>query len=320
MKNLVLLSCDEIAKGGGVYRYLLTKDGKLERQAYLPCDSPMFAAENSGKLHVILRAPFASKAQSKEEEKHSGYFYCNSDFSGVSEIKSTLGVVACHLCVDGSDSYIVNYLSGNIVKNCSISRLHDGVGVNLPRQDMPHTHFAAFSPNKKYVLCCDLGLDTIFVYDRNLNELARAKVPDGYGVRHFIFSDDGKFIYAVNELKPSVSVFDYNNGQPIYLSTHDLPYSDKNSTAAAIKSDVGENKLYVSVRGENKVFVFDVNGEKLQLKSSFSCGGDSPRDIEIIGNYVLCANENTDNVTVIDKNTFKITDSVTLKHPLCILK
>lgn len=132
--------------------------------------------------------------------KNGGYFSCKTDFTDCTKIENTLGKCPCHLAVDGSDVYVVNYLSGNIVKNFKRVLSHSGKGVNLPRQDMPHTHFACFSPDKTYVLCCDLGLDTIFIYDRDLNEVSFTKVPNGYGVRHLTFSKDGKYIYAVNEL------------------------------------------------------------------------------------------------------------------------
>ena len=200
-----------------MYKYSLTNQGTLEKRAYLPCDKPMYAVNDGKRLHVLLRDPFAENYAKNanarvnaEVEKYSGYFTCNVDFSGCYEVQSTLGECACHLAADGNDVYIANYLSGNIVKNCRVACVHEGKGVNLPRQDMPHTHFVSFTPDKKYVLCCDLGLDAVFVYDRNLNDVSRAKVPEGYGVRHLVFSNDGQTVYAVNELVPAVSVFSFH--------------------------------------------------------------------------------------------------------------
>ena len=276
MKEILLLSCAEVSEGGGVYKYGLTEKGKLERIAYLPCSKPMYSVLFNGRLHILLRSPFGTNG-------NSGYFSCREDFSDVSAVKDTLGRCACHLAAEGNDVYIVNYLSGNIVKNCKISIAHIGKGVNQPRQDMPHTHFTTFSPDKKYVLCCDLGLDTIFIYDRDLNEISRAKVPDGYGVRHLVFSKDGEFFYAVNELIPSVSIFKYSDGAAKYIGTTKLDCKDVNSTAAAIRIDPETNRLYISVRGENKIFVFDVCGATLRAIADFSCGGSGPRDFDIVG-------------------------------------
>ncbi|MGN1052632.1 MAG: beta-propeller fold lactonase family protein [Candidatus Scatosoma sp.] len=329
MREIFILSCAPVSQGGGVYKYALDGQGTLEKRAYLPCDKPMYAVNDGKRLHILLRDPFGKNAaknenaraegSAAEEEKYSGYFTCNVDFSNCSEVQSTLGECACHLAVDGDDVYIANYLSGNIVKNCHLACVHEGQGVNLPRQDMPHTHFAAFTPDKKYVLCCDLGLDAVFVYDRNLNEVSRAKVPDGYGVRHLVFSNDGHTVYAANELVPSVSVFSFDGKRLSLKNTVALPCEKKNSTAAAIRLSEDGKTLYVSVRGENAVFVFDVDGGNLQLKTQFGCGGDSPRDFDLFGDTLVCCNENSDNVTVVNAKEYRITGSIRLQHPLCVL-
>ena len=294
MKEIYLLSCAEVAEGGGVYKYGLTETGKLKEIAYLPCPKPMYAVIFGERLHILLRSPFNA-------DDHSGFGRC-----------------ACHLAAEGNDVYIVNYLSGNIVKNCKKVVDHSGAGVNLPRQDMPHTHFTTFLPDKKYVLCCDLGLDTIFIYDRDLNEISRAKVPQGYGVRHLVFSKDGEFFYAVNELVPSVSIFKYSDGAAKYIDTTKFDCKDVNSTAAAIRLD--GNRLYASVRGENEIFVFDVCGATLRPIADFSCGGSGPRDFDIVCDYIVCTNEHSDTVTVIDKTSHSIMDELPMRAPLNVVK
>ena len=55
-------------------------------------------------------------------------------------------------------------------------------------------------------------MDTVFVYDRNLDYVSKARVPDGYGARHLALSPDGKYVYCVNELVSSVTVFAYERG------------------------------------------------------------------------------------------------------------
>ena len=329
MQDLYLLSCAPVSQGGGVYNYRLDAQGALEKRAFFPCDKPMYAVNDGDKLHILLRAPFEGNVAKNQnarnadpKEEYSGYFTCKTDFSSPSEIKSTLGKCACHLAADGGDVYIVNYLSGNVVKNCTVACVHEGKGVNLPRQDMPHTHFVSFSPDKQYVLCCDLGLDTIFVYDRNLNEISRAKVPPGHGVRHFVFSKDGQTVYAVNELIPSVSVFSFGGKTLTLKNTVLLPCEKQTSTAAAIRLSADETKLYVSVRGENAIFVLRAEGERLEIVQKASCGGDSPRDFNLFGDTLICCNESSDNVSVWKtKNGLlqKQVNTIYLKSPLCVL-
>lgn len=313
-----VLSCAAVDAGGGVYRYQLNENGAAKQLGYFPCDRPMYAVKGENKLCVLLRAPF--------ENEESGYFEINYDLdeSTATEWKGTRGVCACHLAVEGTDTYVVNYLSGNLVKNCSKERKHEGRGIHPKRQEAPHTHFVGLSPDKKHVLCCDLGLDTLFVYDRDLVPVAAAKVPAGYGIRHFVFSKDGNYVYAINELVPSVSVFAYDDGDVRYVKTVEIPVEDTTSTAAAIRLSADGKILYCSVRGENALYVFSVNDDELTLQQKRSCEGRGPRDIYLLADrYLVSCNENSDNAAIFALNGANIGEKVSeieaCKGVLCCL-
>ncbi len=309
-----LLSCETPEKGGGVYRYDLTDTG-LQKIGYFPCDSPMYAVCEKDELFVLLRQPFF-------EQNAGGCFSIDLDLQNPSEIISTEGVVPCHLCVDGEDCYVVNYLSGNIVNVGKKTIQHEGKGENPNRQDMPHTHQAIFSPDKKYVLCCDLGLDFLFCYDRELNLVSKAKVADGYGIRHAVFSKDGRYIYAISEMTPSVHIFSYEGGRVAFIKKYDVVCERKNADGAAIRLSDDGRKLYLSLRVENALVVCDVDGENLQFLQKVNCGGDSPRDFNLIGEYLIVTNEKSDNSIVyrlkdglIQEQVFEIK----LPNPLCFV-
>lgn len=288
--KIYLLSCADSDEGGGIYECELSENGTLNQTDYFACDRPMYAVLKENKLHVLLCQPL-------EDDIYSGYFTLNADLTQPSAIKSTLGKCACHLAVSGDDTYIVNYLSGNLSKNGESAVYHAGKGVSQPRQDGPHTHFTAVSKDGKYVFCTDLGLDTLYVYDRNLKEITCAKVPEGYGIRHLAFSDDEKIVYAVNELVPSVSVFTFDNGALELKNTLLLPCEKTNLTAAAIRRGKG-NLLYVSVRGENAVFVLKADKTELETVGKYDCGGIGPRDFDVFGNFMVVCNENSHNAAV----------------------
>ena len=311
MSELFVLSCADESSGGGIYKFTLTSGGELKKTGYYPCDKPMYGAIDGDELFVLLRAPFSGG-------ENGGYFKIHKKLKKSSEIKSTLGKCPCHLCAD-KDVYVANYLSGNLSKNGAAAVTHTGRGVNEERQDMPHTHFAGLTADKKYLLCCDLGLDAVFVYDRNLNRLSSANVPSGYGVRHLVFDKSGKRFYAINELYPSISVFDFNSGVAEYLDTAPLFVSDKNSTAAAIRLSEDGKTLYASVRGENAVYSLCVNGGDLRITDKFGCGGVSPRDFDVIGGYIVVANEKT-GVCVIKADDKKIVFKENLSNPLNVIK
>jgi 6-phosphogluconolactonase len=312
---IYILSCETIENKGGIYAYELTKNGTLEKRAYFPCDRPMYAVKCEKALCVLLRQPF-------KNSNFSGYFFVDENLQNATEIKDTQGVVACHLCVEKDDVYIVNYLSGNIVKNGEIIEQRQGKSVHPIRQTEPHTHFVGQTPDG-YLAVCDLGTDTLAIYDNNLYLISESKVLSGYGIRHLVFSKDGKYMYAVNELVPSVSFFEYAKGKAELVNTVKINCKNEKANGAAIRLSADGKYLYVSLREENAICVFEANGEELTLLQKTYCGGDSPRDFDVCGKYLIVCNENSGNVVVYRTANRLITNKVaeiSIKRALCVVK
>lgn len=311
---IYILSCDTIVNKGGIYAYNLTKNGSLEQAGYFPCDRPMYAVKCEKGLCVLLRQPFLS-------DNFSGYFYIDEGLKTATQIKSTQGVVACHLCVDNSDVFIVNYLSGNIVKNGEVITQRKGKSVHATRQTEPHTHFVDKTPDG-YLAVCDLGTDALAFYDKNLQLISETKVPNGYGIRHLTFAKDGRYIYAVNELVPSISIFSYKGGKAELTNTVKIDCKNEKANGAAIRLSKDGKYLYISLREENVICVYEINDENLTLIQTMDCGGDSPRDFNIFGDYLFCANERSNSITLFRLDNCENADEkevVMLKNPLCIL-
>lgn len=311
MKHIYICSCDT---DGGVYHYILS-NGEFKLCDRLPLDRPMYMAIEGKKAYILLR-------ETDRETHFGGLVTCNIADDGrlcdPCEPISTDGIVPCHLTVDNGTVYAVNYLSGNVVRLPDVTVTHTGKGVDPARQEAPHTHFICKAPDG-YFLCCDLGLDTVFTYDKDLNEVAKTQVPLGHGARHLELSADGKTVYCVNEMGNTLSVFGYENGRLTLKDTLKLlPEFGGKSTAAAIRR-VGD-MLYISHRGADCVSRVKL-GDKVILLDNTPCGGSSPRDILAVGDMLLCANELTDDVTVLDigKEALRLSDKkLSLKHPLCI--
>ncbi|MFA5561326.1 MAG: beta-propeller fold lactonase family protein [Eubacteriales bacterium] len=313
--DIFVSACAPVAAGGGLYRYTLLPTGQLQETGYFPCPEPMYAVYAEGLLHVLLNAPFAGSAD-------SGVFTVDPAFRNPSALRSTKGQVACHLAVQSGERYIVNYLSGNIVRGESQELRLSGQGCRPDRQEAPHTHCVGFSPDGAYVLATDLGTDTLYVLDREMHVKGSAKVPAGYGIRHFVFSAGGEYVYAVNELVPSVSVFRYEAGGLSHLLTETVPCTHPRANGAAIRRSEDGRYLYVSVREENALYVYRVRQAALQLLQKHPCGGDSPRDFHLSGRLLLCTNEKSDNITAFTLADGRITGTAqTLKAPapLCVL-
>lgn len=313
-KNIYIAACDS---QGGIYHYKV-QDEKIVFCEKTLLDHPMFLCIENNKLYAIQREPFQNNL--------SGVVCFDLDADGKpvnkSEIICTGGAAGCHLSVNNGSVFVANYLSGSITKLGEKLVTHTGMGVNLPRQNTAHCHFTGLTPDKKYILVCDLGLDTVFTYDLDLNLVSKAYVPAGYGCRHIAFSNDGTLAYCVNELKSSVSVFEYSNGVLNYLDTYSALPDDFTTlnTAAAVRVDKGY--LYVSNRGHNSVAVFKINDKKLEKPEYFSCGGEGPRDININGEYLFSTNEQTNNVTLhkIENGKLQFIKVVdTVPDPLCVI-
>lgn len=310
MKNIYFASCD---KAGGIHRYTF-EDGKLEFCEKIDLDRPMYTVISDGRAYVLLR-------QIGEETNFGGLLCFDVAADGALVNQSAAipsnGVVPCHLCVEDGDVYAVNYLSGNVILFPDKTVTHSGKGTHPTRQDAPHTHFVAVSPDKKYLLCTDLGIDTVFVYDRKLGLVSSAKVPDGSGCRHLCFNGD--LVYCVNELSNDVSVFKFQNGQLSLLDTYAaIPEFTGKSTAAAIRLYKG--RLYVSHRGADCISCFDIKGEKLELLWNAPCGGSSPRDFDIVDGYIICTNE-SGNVSVLKigkDGAALISNDIKMPDPLCV--
>lgn len=323
MNTLYLVACAPQSEGGGIYKYALSDRGRLERLALLPCEKPMYTVRVGNMLHTVVR--YENEAAGKED---GAYFSLpldkNGDFGTPLALKPSLGNVPCHLAVIGEDTYLVNYISGNVVKNGEMSVEHRGRGVNPTRQTSPHTHFVAPLPDG-HIGVCDLGIDTLKIYDRDLKPISEARVPDGYGIRHFVTKSEGGHhtVYAINELVPSVSRFRYEKGRVAYVDSVTIPCECKDATAAAIRLSGDGKTLYTSVRGENILssFALDKDGTPTLLQT-VGCGGDGPRDFALCGTHLVCANQHSGTVTVLSVKDGKfstITDEITLPDPLCVV-
>ena len=309
---IYILSCTDVKNGGGIYSFSLSEK-EMKQTGYLPCDRPMYSVMSDNRICTLLRAPF-------EENLDSGYFFCDEKLENSTPIISTKGVVACHLDVVKNNVYTVNYLSGNVVKNGEIEHKREGKSIHPTRQSEPHTHFIKRTYDG-YFAVCDLGTDTLAFYDKNLNLYSEEKVPLGYGIRHLAYSLDNKFIYSINELIPSISVFSYDKGKAKLLSTFNIKVTNEKANGAGIRISKDGKFLYVSLREENVICVFLVNNDKLELLQTVDCKGNSPRDFNIFNNFLVCTNELSNSVTVFSLENGLIKEflySYNINSPLCV--
>ena len=309
--DVYVASCVET---GGIYHYKL-RGGKLYPVEVTPMDSPMYMVIEERKMYIVLCAPFGNE--------ESGVVVYDIDDDGrltnPSGIQSTHGEVGCHILVDRGEVYCANYVSGSVVKLPDRVIQHTGHGVDPDRQEGPHVHYVGLTPDGKYICATDLGLDTIFLYDRELNLHGRAKVPAGQGVRHLAFSEDGKWLFAANELKSTVTAFSYADGRLEPVDTCSAVPADFTGETWASAIRVKEGCVYVSNRGHDSIAKLSFAEGRLTLQETADCGGAYPRDFIFAGDYLLSTNQNGNTVTVLDSTrAFALVERTGVEAPLCV--
>jgi 6-phosphogluconolactonase len=259
---------------------------------------------------------------------------------------SSRGDGPCALSVDPSGKYVMaaNYGSGSVAlyrikADGSLEEAgfdqHTGKGADPKRQEGPHAHAAIFSPDGRYALSADLGVDRIYVYRVGgaasaLEALEPARLAPGSGPRHLEFHPNGKFVYSINELTATVTAFAWNAGALTEIETVPaLPAGyagPKSGAEIAIHPNGGF--LYVSTRGDsNDIAVFAIDAAKgtLTLVEHVASGGRNPRYIgfDATGEYLVAANQETNNVVVfrVNAKTGKLTDTgmqIGIGAPVCV--
>lgn len=261
------------------------------------------------------------------------------------------GTGPCHISVDatGKSVLVANYGSGSIAAlpiqsdgslgAAATTIQHNGSSVNPKRQAGPHAHFITPSPDNRFALTCDLGLDKVLVYQLDpatakltTNNPPHAVVPHGSGPRHLVFHPNGKFAYVINEMALTITTFSYDaphgalfEEQNVSTVPADYSSTDKDSTAEIAVHPNGKF-VYGSNRGHNSIAVFSVDAKtgKLTLIQNESTQGKTPRHFAIdpSGRWLLAENQNSDSVVVfaIEAATGKLKPTgptISVGSPVC---
>lgn len=209
------------------------------------------------------------------------------------------------------------------------------------RQDSPHPHYCGWSPDGKFALVPDLGMDGVVIYAVDPDKPAIMKhgfaesVPGG-GPRHLKFSKDGEHIYLLNELALSVTVFawDAASGKAERLSTtpalsEEAKAAESFNSAAEILVHPSGSPVYSSNRGHDTVTVYEVKegGAALGVIQVQPVRGAFPRNINLdpSGKWLLAAGADSHTVAVhavapdSGKLTYQRGAIIQVPAPICIV-
>ncbi len=252
--------------------------------------------------------------------------------------RSSAGPGPAHLSLDqdGDAVLVANYGGGSIavLPIAGDGRLegptsfirHTGSSVNPDRQREPHAHEILVDPSDQFAYVADLGLDKVMIYrfDAAKHTLTTA-TPDsaslkpGAGPRHMAISASGRFVYVINELDCTITVFrrDATTGALTGIeSLSTLPpgvTQQRGYSTAELELSPTGAFLYGSNRGHNSITIFSVDKSsgRLTYVANTPTRGKTPRGfgIEPGGGYLLAGNQESDSVVVfkIDRATGKLT-------------
>ena len=220
---------------------------------------------------------------------------------------SIRGMRGCHLCTDAEDKYV--FVSGyhdgkatvlSLNPDGSVGSIVDGVfdkgyGSVAERNFRPHVTCTRRTPDGKYVMSVDNGIDQVRIYrftekEQKLKQVDAIRCDLESAPRHFRFSADGRFIYLIYELKTKIDVFSYKTGEraPIIekiqtVSTISTENPGVMTAACAMRLSWDQKYLYCSNAGENTVSVFS-RDEETGLLTRLCClpvSGEYPKDIAV---------------------------------------
>ncbi len=301
--------------GKGIYLYRFqTATGKLTPEGVAAeTPNPSFLVENPN--HQVL---YAVNENADPAAGTVSAFSINAKNGKLAPLNrvSSKGSAPCHLALDRRGKWLaVANCTGGSIAVLPIQpdgRLGEAAAFEQQAQGS-HPAGVAFSPDNRFLLAADQGLDHILVYrfDAATGALAAndppfAEVKPESGVRHLVFHPGGKALYAINEKASTVTAYHYNADAGTleeFQTELTWPMGFNGSSAG---QEIAVNRagtvLYVSNRGQDALAQFAIDPEKLTLTAMDypPAMGHGPRNFALdpTGRYMFVANQDSGNVAV----------------------
>lgn len=264
--------------------------------------------------------------------------------------QSARGTASCYLDVDSTGKTVVvaNYSTGDVAalpvkQDGSLGEAtsyikHEGSSIDPARQKAPFAHSIEISPDNRFALAADLGADKVFIYQLAPGKAGlkanpaqvSAAVAAGSGPRHLTFHPNGKRVYVINELKNTVTFFDYEPKSGTLKSRQTISTLPADFTGtshcADLKITPDGKFLYGTNRGHDSIAIYRIDNDGvLSLVKIEPSLGKGPQNLLITpdGGWLICANMAGSNVVVfqIDAKTGQIKaqgDPLEMPSPSCV--
>ena len=314
-------------------------------------DNPTFLAVDPDARHL-----YAANEISKFEAQASGAVSAFAIDRAAAKLKPinqvvALGTGTCHVAVDhlGRAAFCANYNGGSatsfvINSNGQISDpvshfQYHGHGQSKERQEAPHAHRVTPSPDDRFLLVNDLGLDCIHIYHLNdanakltPNDPPQWNAKPGSGPRALRFHPNAKFAYCVHELVSQVEVLEWDRVKGTFDFVQKVSLIPEDYHGATRGSDIVITRngrfAYAANRDYDCLvsFAVDPKDGKLTMLARGSCGGKIPRHLTLdpTEKWLLVANEQSDHISVFarDEKTGKLAETAkdfAIDKPQCLV-
>lgn len=261
------------------------------------------------------------------------------------------GMRGCYLSTDYDDKFLftAGYHDGKITalrlkEDGGIGAITDeifckGMGSVAERNFRPHVSCVKMTRDNKYLCAADLGMDHVNIYRLDhvtgrlkLVDILRSDIESA--PRHMKFSQDGKFMYVVHELKNYIDVYTYKDEKDLpefekiqTISTVN-EYHASNSSASALNISEDFRYIVTSNAGDNTATIYKVD-RKTGLLEKLLClpiSGDYPKDAVLFpdNKHLVSLNHESNTMTFFKtdlKNGLLImnTKEIPVNYPNCII-
>ena len=351
-EELLVIGTYTSGTSDGIYIYKFnTETGENSFVSSIKTSNPSYLAVSANQKYVYAVNENADSTRFTVTGHVAAFSFdkATSKLSFINKQESG-GKHPCYVSIDKAGKWVIvgNYSSGSLAvlpvrSNGSLDSAtqviqHEGSSVNSERQEGPHVHATVLNKNNKTLYVPDLGLDKVMLYsfDNRTGKLKEFSTPfviteAGAGPRHIDVHPNGKYAYLMEEMTGAVSGYKIENDGYLSLlqNISGLPRDFTGTVGSADIHVSPDGKfLYCSNRGEsNTIGIFSINqsnGELLWIDHQ-STLGKTPRNFNFdpTGNFLLVANQNSDEIVIFKRNkqTGLLTDTgkrIKVSKPVCL--